>query len=163
RGRHVTITTTRPATQPTTQTAVTTSGGTGPNGRPATRATVASAKTKPTTKPSSDLDVMSNRAIESLTLSGSAQSTSTLSDTEGKLLRLAHVDSEVIQFFQPAPRARHLVIPGPGRMLSLDNRPPATQPSAQEAAKDPMGMRGQTAIQWKQHLDYDETKEKLVM
>jgi lipopolysaccharide export system protein LptA len=154
-GRRVIITTTRPTTLPTTQPA-TVARAAGPATRPA------AARKKATTRPG-DLDAMGDRVVETLTLEGSAQTTSTLTDRDGNLLRLTHIDSEVIKFLQHDPKAKQLVIPGPGRMLMVDNRPPSTQPAAKEAAADPMGMRGQTAFQWGDSMVYDEGKQQAVM
>lgn len=154
-GRRVIITTTRPTTLPTTKpTAV--ARTTGPSTQP-----VATRK-KATTKPS-DFDAMGDRVVETLTLEGSAQTTSTLTGPDGTLLRLSHIDSEVIKFLQHDPKAKQLVIPGPGRMLMVDNRPPSTQPAAKEASADPMGMRGQTAFQWGESFVYDEGKQQATM
>jgi lipopolysaccharide export system protein LptA len=99
-----------------------------------------------------------------MTLEGSAQVTSTLSDAKGVLQRLMHLDAETIQFFQPTPTTRKLVIPVPGRMLFVDNRAPAPGSTpAKEAATDPMGVRGRTAFQWGKSLVYDGAKEQVTM
>src|SRR5204862_398903 len=52
------------------------------------------------------------------------------------------------------------VVPVPGRMLTVDNRAPATQPVEID---DPMGMRGQLAFKWDQNLIYEEAKKQVVM
>ncbi len=128
--------------------------------RPTTRPVVAA---KPSTRPRSELDVMANRVIQSITLSGSARCDSVLNDKVGTLLRRFHVDSETIQFFQREEKAKELVIPGPGRMLFEDLRPAGDDADARERAMDPMNMRGRTAFGWKERLTYSEKASQLVM
>jgi hypothetical protein len=152
--RIIITTTTRPSTRPSTQPAL--AGST-------TQPAVAGAKKKSTTQPAGDLDAMGDREVKSITLKGNAITDSILNDDKGNLLRMMQVKSEVIQFFQLDPLHKKLVIPGAGTMLFVDNRPPAADKPAQEAAKDPMGMRGQTAFGWEESLVYDETINQMTM
>ncbi|HEV8291076.1 MAG TPA: hypothetical protein VGP94_04110, partial [Tepidisphaeraceae bacterium] len=156
-GRQVILTTTRPTTLPTTQP---TAGAKMAKKGPATQP-IASAK-KPTTKPG-DFDVMGDREIQSVILDGSAAVTSTITDAQGALLQQRHIDAERMEFYHDNPKAKRLVIPVPGRMLTVDNRPPATQPTDAAAADDPMSMRGALAFQWNKSLNYDESKQQVVM
>lgn len=145
KARQVTMTTTRPTTQPTT--------------KPSTTQPLLASNKKSTTRPS-DLDVMGDREIETLVLDGSADVTSSLLDAQGNLLQMRHLDSDRMEFYQNDPKAKRFVVPGPGRMLTVDNRPPSTQP-ADEA--DPMSMRGVLAFKWDQNLIYEEAKKQVVM
>jgi lipopolysaccharide export system protein LptA len=156
RGRQVTLTTTRPTTQPATQPA----GDAKLAQKLPTTQPLASAK-KPTTKPS-DFDVMGDREIESVILDGSAQVTSTITDASGALIQMRHIDAERMEFYQTDPRARRLVIPVPGAMITVDNRPPSTQPAA-GGDDDPMSMRGQLGFKWGKSLIYDESQKQVVM
>jgi hypothetical protein len=179
RGRQVILTTTRPTTLPTTQPAVAgkmpppspqARANSGMGKGPPTTQPIASGK-KPTTRPG-DFDVMGDREIKSVVLDGSAMVTSTILDAQGGLLQLRHLDAERMEMYQDSPKAKRLVIPVPGRMLTVDNRPPATQPNATQPgatqpatadADDPMSMRGKLAFAWQQSLNYDETKKQIVM
>ena len=123
---------------------------------------VGSAK-KPSTKPS-DFDTIGDREIKSVILDGSATVTSTITDPQGALLQQRHIDAERMEFYQDNPKAKRLVIPVPGRMLTIDNRP-TTQPANPTAVvpDDPMSMRGALAFRWNQSLVYDESKQQVVM
>jgi len=158
KGRQVILTTTRPTTLPATQPAANVKMA---QKAPATQP-VASAK-KPSTKPS-DFDAIGDREIKSVILDGSATVTSTITDAQGALLQQRHIDAERMEFYQDNPKAKRLVIPVPGRMLTVDNRP-TTQPANPTAVvpDDPMSMRGALAFQWNQSLVYDESKQQVVM
>ena len=132
-------TTTRPATQPA-----------GAATKPASR---------PTTRPG-DFDALGDRVIRSIALQDQAVVESVLKDAKGQLLRMFHVDSSSIHYDRDA---RRLTIPQSGRLLFVDNRAPSTQPAAQEAAKDPMGIRGRTGFQWSKSLVYDEAASCVTM
>lgn len=145
KGQRVILATTRPATHPATRPAL--------------------AKKTSSTRPSSDLDVMANRQIQSIVLEGgpsNAELESRLENSAG-LVSLFFVKSTSIQFFQNAAQAKRLVIPAPGNLLLVDNRAPATRPAAQEAAQDPMSMRGKAAFQWEKSLIYDESTRQMEM
>lgn len=121
---------------------------------------------KPEAKPASrksEFDAMSDRQIEGITLEGQAETTSTLHDANGKLLRLAHLMSEKIIYSQPAGQPKSLNIPGAGKMIVVDDRPPGDTAQAKEAASDPMGVRGRTAFSWDKSLTYDEKASQVKM
>jgi hypothetical protein len=129
--------------------------------KPATQPAVGGAK-KPATRPS-DLDVMANRDITGISLEGSAETRSELFDKAGKLLRLVQLKSDRIHWTQEPGKGRKLVVPGPGTMLVVDEREPAKDKAAHEAAKDPLGVRGRTAFSWHDSLTYDELKKQVEM
>jgi hypothetical protein len=110
------------------------------------------ATTRPTTRPG-EFDNLGDRQVRSIWLDDSAQVDSHIYGPGRELLRLFHVESSSIQYER---EIRKLTIPQAGQMLFMDNRPAAATPSAVEAAKDPMGIRGNTAFRWKKNLVYDE-------
>lgn len=118
-------------------------------------------------EPKGELDAMGGRVVTSVTLKGAgdqrAVSESTLTDEHGKLQRLFHVDSDTIQYFSKGEKQRELIIPGEGKMLFADLRPPADSEEAKAAADDQMNIRGRTAFQWNERLVYDEKASTLTM
>lgn len=145
KGERVRLATTRPATRPATQ--------------PVVASAQASAATQPTTKPAKDFDVMADRQIRSIVIEEGAQVDSVL-NKDGRDMRVFHVESPLIRY---DGEEKVLAIPQAGKMLFMDRRAPAAQAAAQEAAKDPMSMRGTTAFSWDKSLVYDEAKHRITM
>jgi len=147
------ITTTRPSTtQPATKPAVKVGDG---------NAAVASTNpsTRPTSRPS-EFDALGDRVVRSIAIQDDASVQSDLTDPTGKQLRAFRVKSASIFYDR---EARRLTIPQAGWLGFMDNRPPSTQPAAQQAAKDPFGMRGMTVFEWTKSLVYDEAAAKVTL
>jgi hypothetical protein len=63
-----------------------------------------------------------------------------------------------------AAPTRKLTVPGEGKMLVEDYRPPSTQPAAAKDDGNAMASaRGATAFQWSKSLVYDDATHKAVM
>ena len=106
---------------------------------------------------------MSNRIVQRLTLVGEAQTTSTLSGAQGELLRMFHVDSSEMRYHRRGEGDEEFLIPGAGRLLFVDNRPPENTKEAKAAAEDPMGLRGKTGFVWQDQLLYQEKLNQITM
>jgi len=149
-GHQAVIATTRPATRPSSPTA------------PAARAT-----TRPRDAGASDLSVLSGRVIRSIELEGAAGRPallqSVLESPSGALLRMFHMETQRVSYAQTDDRDRLLRVPGAGRMLLMDERPPSTQPAARQAAADPLALRGKTGFSWEKQLVYDGKQNTLEM
>ena len=145
KGQQVRLATTRPTTRP--------AGASAGEGS----AAVVSTK-KPTTRPTGDLDVMADHQIQSILLYDGAQVTSVLKEIGGE--RTFHVTSASIQYDKAKQK---LTIPQEGKLLFADTRPPAPNATAQAAAQDPFGVRGQTAFEWADSLVYDEAVNQVTM
>jgi lipopolysaccharide export system protein LptA len=141
-----------PATQPTT--------------RPAA---IAAATTKPTTQESA----VARKAVRQARFHEDAVVTSTLLDNDGLPLRRMKLKADTVQYdLVPPPLGspdgaaptKKLTVPGEGKMLVEDYRPPSTQPAAAKDDGNAMASaRGATAFQWSKSLVYDDSTHKAVM
>jgi len=149
-GETITLATTRPTTRPTAQPA---------------DGTVLAKKSRSTTKPSGDFDVMADRAIASIELRGGkddkARVESVLTTPQG--FRHMQAAGQLIQFFQPDEAHKRLLIPSPGFMLLQDTRPPADDKQSKEAAADPMSLRGTTVFKWDRGMEYDQATSQITL
>ena len=115
--------------------------------------------------------LLAGRSVRSIELDGGASATSRLDGDDGRLLLLRHLVADRIECHSEAAatdaanagaaRVWRLLIPVPGSMLSVDNRPSATQPATRPAEE--MTGRGSLAVSWGERLLYTQSDGALSM
>jgi hypothetical protein len=116
-----------------------------------------------------DADFLKNKQIQMLSLRvddvpaspttrPEAQVQSVLTDAGGNLLHQYNLLSRRIDYDVPSKR---LTVPGPGRILALEQSPRNAAPSADAGSS--FGGHGATAIQWQKRFIYDDSAHTAVI
>ena len=137
-----------------------------PTTRPATGPTPATHASPTTHDSGQPLDLENSKTVKQVIFYDNAELTATKRDAHDVLVQRTILQGTKIQcdiLDQTPPVRRRITVPGHGRMLMEDYRPPATQPAGKSADDADNSGRGVTAFEWSTQMVYDDAARQAVI